>query len=104
MTSKNNKTLATVGIIMSIALGLNAFGLLTSKSDIQDTVNTIISKEIEKNDDLDDAKYFDKDDGVTMQADVKHIKEDVKETKANVKEIGNKINQILILIQAKDSL
>ena len=104
MTTKNNKTLATVGIIMSIALGLNAFGLLTSESDIKNTVDTIVSKEINDNDKLDEAKFFGKEAGVTMQADLKNIKEDTEETKTDVKNIDNKINQILILIQRGDSL
>lgn len=82
-----------IGIIISfIVLGGMFFA---SSQDVRDTVQI----EIKANDTLDDEKYYPKEAGVTLQANVKNIKEDVEEIKSNVKEINNQMTQQYILLE-----
>ena len=99
MPSKYNKTLATVGIIVSIALGLNAFGLLSSEGEIKDTVKEIVSEEIAENDKLDDGKYYSKTKGTQLETNMENLKEDMTEIKVDVKDMKKQMTQQYILLE-----
>ncbi len=97
--AKDNISLKTFGIAISIIIGLGTLGIFTSRADVQDTVK----EAIESNDTVDDGKYFEKEAGVTLQANVENMKDDVEEIKSDVKDMKDQMTQQYILLEKINS-
>lgn len=98
MVKIKDNPLKNVYIVLGIIVIAGGLGIFTSSADVKNTVDTVTAQKIAENDKLDDRKYFDKDAGTILQADMKNLKEDMAEVKVDVKEMSQQMNQQLQLL------